>query len=129
MELSPVMENAKTHGWCKDTWLGQDLGNHLQINNNQDVNELGDHVIVQSHQFGILRSNGMLFNNGSRILKGETGGCVIDHQPETHRIFYGHRICWTTFIELEELHCVRLRDGLIVPICSIIVRVEVEVPN
>jgi hypothetical protein len=31
---------------CEDTWLGQDLGNHLQISNNQDTNELGDHVVV-----------------------------------------------------------------------------------
>jgi predicted glycoside hydrolase/deacetylase ChbG (UPF0249 family) len=27
------------------------------------MNELGDHVIVQSHQFGILHSDTMLFNN------------------------------------------------------------------
>jgi hypothetical protein len=39
------------NGECEDTLLGQDLENHLQINNNQDANELGDHVIVQSHQF------------------------------------------------------------------------------
>jgi len=46
------------------------------------VNELGDHVIVQSHQFEILRANAMLFNNGSRLPKTETGGCVINRQPE-----------------------------------------------
>jgi hypothetical protein len=28
------------NGECEDTWLGQDFGNHLQIGNNQDVNEL-----------------------------------------------------------------------------------------
>ncbi len=37
--------------------------------------------------------------------------------------------CGIAFIELEEAHCVRLRDGPIVPIRSIIVKVEVEVPN
>ncbi len=37
------------NGECEDMWLGQDLGNHMQIGSNQDVNELGDHVIVQSH--------------------------------------------------------------------------------
>jgi len=117
------------NGECEDMWLGQDLGNHMQIGNNQDANKLGDHVIVQSHQFGILCSDAMLFNNGSRLPKGETRGCVINHQPEAQRIFDGHKICRTTFIKLEERHYVRLRDGPIVPICSIIVRVEVEVPN
>jgi hypothetical protein len=117
------MENAKT------TWLGQDLENHLQIGNNQNVKELGDHVIVQSHQFGIFRSNTMLFNNNSRLPKGETRGCVIDRQPKVQRIFYGHKIHHTAFIELEEPHYIRLQNGLIVPIHSIIVRVEIEVFN
>jgi hypothetical protein len=118
-----------THnGECEDMWLGQDFKNHLQIGNNQDVNKLGDHVIVQSHQFGIFRSDVMLFNNGSH-LKGETGGCVINRRPKAQRIFYGCRIHRTAFIELEEPHCVRLRDGPIVPIHSINIKVEVEVPN
>jgi hypothetical protein len=74
-----VVGGIVTHnGKCKNTWLGQDLGNHLQIDNNQDVNELGDHVIVQSHQFGILRLDVMLFNDGNYLLKGETGGCVMN---------------------------------------------------
>jgi hypothetical protein len=60
------------NGECKDTWLGHDFGNHLQIGNNQDTNELENHVIVQSHQFGILRSDAMLFNNSNRLPKGET---------------------------------------------------------
>ncbi len=117
------------NGESENTWLGQDLGNHLQIGSNQDANELGDHVIVQSHQFGILHSDAMLFNNGSHLPKGETRGCVIDRQPEVQRIFYGHRICHTAFIKLEELHCICLRDRPIIPISNIIVRVEVEVPN
>jgi hypothetical protein len=71
----------------------------------------------------------MLFNNNGRLLKGETRGCVIDHQPKAQRIFYGHKICLTTFIELEEPHYVRLQDEPIVPIRSIIVKVEVKVPN
>jgi hypothetical protein len=71
----------------------------------------------------------MLFNNGSRLLKGKTGGCVIDRQPKVQRIFDGHIICHITFIELEEPHYVRLQDGPIVPIHNIIVNVEVEVPN
>jgi hypothetical protein len=71
----------------------------------------------------------MLFNNNNRLLKGETGGCVVDRQPKAQRIFYGQRICHTAFIKLEEPHCVRLRDGLIVPIHSIIIKVEEEVPN
>jgi hypothetical protein len=117
------------NGECEDTWLGQDLGNHVQISNNQDVKKLGDHVIVQSHQFGIICSNAILFNNDNRLSKGEIGGCVIDHQLEAHRIFYGHRLRCTTFIELEKPHYVHLRDGSIVPIRNIIVRVGVEVPN
>jgi len=98
-----------THnGECENTWLGQDLENHLQIGSNQNANEVGDHVIIQSHQFGILRSNAMLLNNDSRLPEGETGGCVIDCQPEAKRNFDGHRIHCTTFIELEKPHCVRL---------------------
>jgi len=116
------------NGECKNTWLGQDLENHLQIGNNQDTNELGDHVIIQSHQFGILRSDVMLFNNDSCLLEGETKGCVIDRQPEAKRIFDGHKIHCTAFIELEEPHYVRLRNGPIVPTHNIIIRVEVEVP-
>ncbi len=110
-------------------WLGQDLENHLQIGSNQDANELGDHVIVQSHQFGILHSYAMLFNNDSRLPEGETRGCVIDRQPEAKRIFDGHGIHRTTFIKLEEPHCVCLQNGPIVPIHNIIIKVEVEVPN
>jgi len=86
-------------------------------------------VIIQSHQFGILHSDMMLFNNSGRLLKRETGGCVIDRQPKAQRIFYGHKIRLTAFIELEEPHYVCLGDGPIVPIRSIIVRVEVKVPN
>jgi hypothetical protein len=37
------------NGECEDTRLGQDFKNHLQISNNQDANELRDHVIIQSH--------------------------------------------------------------------------------
>jgi formylmethanofuran dehydrogenase subunit C len=70
------------NGECEDTWLGQDLGNHLQIGNNKDANELGDHVIIQSHQFGILCLDAMLLNNDDRLPKGETGGCVINRQLE-----------------------------------------------
>ncbi len=106
-------------------------GSRKSSTNRQQLgsNKLGDHVIVQSHQFGILRSDAMLFNNDNRLLKGKTGGCVIDRQPKAQRIFNGHRICHITFIELEEPHYVRLRDGLIIPIRSIIVKVEVKVPN
>jgi hypothetical protein len=110
-------------------WLGQDLENHLQIGNNQDANKLGDHVIIQSHQFGILCSDTMLFNNDNHLPEGEIGGCVIDCQPKAKRIFYGHKIHCTTFIELEEPHCVRFQNGPIVPIHNIIIRVEVEVLN
>jgi len=125
-----VMGGTVTHnGECEDAWLGQDLGNHLQIDNNQDANKLGDHVIIQSHQFGILCLDAMLFNNGSRLSKRETKGWVIDCQPKAQRIFYGHKIRCTAFIELEEPHCVCLRDGPIVPIRNIIVGVEVHVPN
>jgi hypothetical protein len=68
-----------THnGKCENMLLGQDLRNHLQISNNQDANELGDHVIFQSHQFGILHLDAMLFNNDNRLPKKKTGGCVID---------------------------------------------------
>ncbi len=70
----------------------------------------------------------MLFNNGNRLPKGKIRGCVIDRQPKVQRIFDGHRIR-TAFIKLEEPHYVRLQDGPIVPIRSIIVRMEVEVPN
>jgi hypothetical protein len=117
------------NGECEDMWLGQDLKNHLQIGNNQDANDVGDHVIIESHQFEILRSDTMLFNNGNRLLKGETRGCVIDHQPEAQIFFDGHRIRHTAFIKLEEPHYVRLRNGSIIPIRSIIVKVEVKVPN
>ncbi len=86
-------------------------------------------MIVQSHQFGILCSDTMLFNNDSCLPEGETGRCVIDRQPEAKRIFDGHRIHRTAFIKLEEPHCIRLRNGPIVPIHNIIIKVEVEVPN
>ncbi len=48
-------------------------------------------MIIQSHQFGILRSDAMLFNNESNLPKGETGGCVINRQPEAQRTFDGHK--------------------------------------
>ncbi|CAM6010833.1 unnamed protein product [Sphagnum balticum] len=133
VEIGLVVGGIVTrNGDCEDTWLGQDLENHLHIGSNQDakdVNELRDHVIIQSHQFGILRSEVMLFNNGICLAKGKTRGCVIDHQPKVQRIFYGHKIRRTTFIELEEPHCVHLQDGPIIPIHNIIVRVKVQVPN
>ncbi len=118
------MENAKTRGWDKISEIIC-----RSATTRMRTNKLGDHVIVQSHQFEILCSNAMLFNNGSCLLKGKTGGCVIDRQPKAQRIFDGHKICCTTFIKLEEPHYVRLRNGSIIPIRSIIVRVEVEVPN
>jgi hypothetical protein len=68
------------NGECENTWLGQDLENHLQISNNQDANELGDHVIIQSHQFGILHLNVMLYNNNNHLPKGKIGGFVINYQ-------------------------------------------------
>lgn len=86
-------------------------------------------MIIESHQFEILCSNTMLFNNGNCLSKGETGGSVINCQPKAQKIFDGHKICHTAFIELEKPHCVRLRNGLIVPICNIIIKVEVEAPN
>jgi hypothetical protein len=47
---------------------------------------------------------------------------VINRQPKAKRSFDGHKICRIAFIELEELHCVCLRDGPIIPMCNIIVK-------
>ncbi len=79
-------------------------------------------MIIQSHQLGIFRLDAMLFNKDNRLPKRKIGGGVINRQPKAKRSFDGHKICRIAFIELEELHCVCLRDGPIIPMCNIIVK-------